>query len=125
MATKAELEVELAALKATHEQLKADVVRVAKEKAESHGWCSVVNDALNELGLGEPQIKVTLTILDPRRLHEIANDKADYGLSELLRPDGTVNKHAVTAAIQWAIEGIDHEDVVEPDFDSVELVKDA
>lgn len=103
---------------------KAKVVEVAHKYAEDHDWCSVVNDALRELGLGAPRIEVTLTITDPKALLEVANQRSDYPLNDFMQQDGTVRPMALETALQWAIEGVDAEDVVEVDRNSIRVLTD-
>jgi hypothetical protein len=120
--TKAQVEAELAALKATHEKLKTDVVRKVKDLTEEHGWCDAATEALRELGLAAPEIRVTLTITDPDRLAKIANDRAG-----MIVVDGdAIAKGArgdVDTALLYAIEGTEYDEVVQVDRDTIEVVK--
>jgi len=62
MPTKAEIQAELDALRAEHESLKDRVVQTAKDYADAHGWCGVVGEALQDMGLlGPAHKRVTIT----------------------------------------------------------------
>jgi hypothetical protein len=120
--TKAQVEAELADLHAEHAKLKADVVRKVNELTDLHGWCDEAKNALRELGLASPEIRVTLTITNPELLAKIANDKA--GMVVVSAEDiARGQRGEVDTALLYAIEGTEYDEVVEVDRDSVEVVK--
>jgi hypothetical protein len=120
--TKAQVEAELAELQATHEKLKRDVVRKVKALTDEHGWCDAATEALRELGLAAPAIRVTLTITDPELLAEVANARAGY---DAVQADDVARgaRGEVDTALLYEIEGCDYDNVVEVHRDSIEVVK--
>jgi hypothetical protein len=88
MPTKAELEADLAALKAEHEALKVNVVETARAYAEEHEWCGVVDEALAEMGLELPpeivQVTVKFDLREYARFHEITTGEVRQDISDRL-----------------------------------------
>lgn len=106
MATKAELEAELTALKREHKELRENVVSVARDKAETHGWCSVIDEALKELGLVDSRrIKFTVVVDDLDKF--VARAKSQGWLDDNLetRSDGSIDRWSAEAAFLYALEG--------------------
>lgn len=77
-----------------HEQFKRDVKSTAMEYADRHGWCSVVRDALRDLGI---DVSRTADITLEFRVTVCATTDSDT-------PD---------------LEGFSYASIVAPDFDSV------
>jgi hypothetical protein len=60
----------LGAAEEQHEEFRRTVVRVAQEKARQHGWCRVVNAALNDMGLdANSRFRVPVTVTATRTIH--------------------------------------------------------
>jgi hypothetical protein len=75
MATKAELEAELAALKDTHAKFRRKVVKVAQDYKGEHGWCNEVDAALRDMGLTDllPNLKRKVTLV-----YEVDGSEYDF-----------------------------------------------
>lgn len=85
--TKAEIEAEairlrdeLASLRAEHEGLKVKVVDTARRYADDHGWCGVVEEALQEMGVVvQRRARVTVDIIDVEAFERMASELHGVG----------------------------------------------
>lgn len=79
VAERDDLRAEVARLRDEHDRLKSTVVTTARAYAENHGWCEVVEEALQEMGVYTPRtVKVTVEIRDADAFLRMAEDRIGY-----------------------------------------------
>src|SRR5699024_10349210 len=67
---------ELAREQQHHEAFKCDVVRVASEYADTHGWCDEIDEALDDLGLKRDPQTATFTFTVTVQARDFSTDMA-------------------------------------------------
>lgn len=106
----------------THESFKRRVERVAMEYAKDHGWCSQVDQALQDMGLEAPKARAEFTVTVTYRVNATSCERYCDVSESSVTGSMTVSEDGIQMNDDWTDVEVD---VVDWNTDEVEITMDS